>query len=69
MYPLLSLSYRNPIHSKRPAFSEISTILNQSNNALLEWAREECPQAGDLGGELSESKNLYEDLQNTYLLK
>lgn len=60
----LYLSYRNPIHSKRPAFSEISAILNVSKNVLLE----ECPQAGDLGGELSESKNLHEDLQNTYLL-
>ena len=60
-----SCPYRNPTHSERPSFSKISETLNMSRDTLLEWTRD--GGTSELGGELYEAKNLYRDLQNTYL--
>lgn len=61
-------NYRNPIHSQRPRFSEISASLNSPNSTLLQWTREDhSVHAGELGGQLEEAHLLYEDLQSTYL--
>lgn len=62
---------RNPVHSKRPPFSKISTLLNTSRNILPQWSGEDylsnvVPKASELGAPLTEAEVLYDDLQNTY---
>ena len=64
---------RNPLHAKRPKFSKISSTLAVSSKEILELQSEARHRTGAgqivLGGQLSEAKNLYLDLQNTYLQK
>ena len=69
---LLELHFnpRNPVHSKRPSFSDIAVYLNSSNQLMLQWVEEpnlEFPKMGDLGAPLSEAGSLYKDLQNVYV--
>ncbi len=43
--------------------------MSSSNNKLLQWAgkgSEESSRAMELGASLSEGRELYKDLQNTY---
>ena len=65
----LNVMHRNPVHSKRPPFSEIGLYLSKSNDHLLQWVEEEdmmSSRAGELGAPLSEAESLYKDLQSVY---
>ena len=58
---------RNPIHSQRPHFSDISSMLSASNSTLLQWTGDDNRVCGKLGGQLYKTHLLYEDLQRSYL--
>ena len=67
MHPPLHALHRNPTHSQRPPFSEISATLNGSSSTLLLWTGDDRSVVGELGDQLSEAQFLYQELQNTYL--
>ena len=62
--------YRNAEKSARPQFREIVETLSQPESLLLripEEVSEGHPQASVLGAPLEAGRNLYTELQNTYM--
>ena len=64
------VAYRNPDKSARPQFREIVQTLSQSEDELLfvpEGVTRAHPQASVLGAPLEAGRDLYTQLQNTYM--
>ena len=64
------LTCRNPVARERPSFHDITLLLDQNEAVVLEIPQEDLsshPKAGELGASLEAGKNLYSELQNTYL--
>ena len=60
---------RHPTHQQRPSFDKIVNYLKQPEDKLLYWADKDIitgHRANVLGAPISESKELYVDLQHTY---
>lgn len=61
---------RHPQAHLRPDFSDVRAALRQSQTNVLEWASEdidEDPLSLHLGAPLIHGKNLFMDLQSTYI--
>ena len=61
---------RHPEASSRPSFSHLLRALSQPETELLSWSEEDIrvhPQAAMLGTPLEAGKDLYIELQNTYI--
>ena len=70
MLLLLYLYYRNPDKSSRPDFAELVHTLSSPVTDLLSWSEEDMrvhPQAAVLGAPLEAGKDLYPELQGTYM--
>ena len=66
----INILTRHPTASERPSTSELLKELTKKESSLLQWREEDSqchPQASLLGAELSAGKDLYTELQNTYL--
>ena len=67
---LYFLALRNVDKSSRPQFTDIVHTLSQSEDQLLyipEVVTRDHPQAAILGAPLEAGRNLYTQLQNTYM--
>ena len=66
----LHLQFRHPETSSRPRFSQLLQALSSTITDLLSWSEEDMrvhPQAAVLGASLEAGKDLYPELQGTYL--
>ena len=64
------LTCRNPVARERPSFHDIMLLLDQNKPVVLEIPQEDLashPKAGELGASLEAGKNMYSELQHTYL--
>ena len=70
VYTIYAFSFfRHPVSSERPRFAEVCTFLNSTDEVLLNWSSADKAagqRVTELGAPLSESVNLYPDLQNMY---
>lgn len=61
---------RHPQAHLRPDFSDVRAALRQSQTSVLQWANEdmnEDPLSLNLGAPLIHGKDLFMDLQSTYI--
>ena len=64
------LHYRNADKPSRPDFAELVHALSSPVTDLLSWSEEDMrvhPQAAVLGAPLEAGKDLYPELQGTYM--
>ena len=64
------LQFRHPETSSRPTFTQLLQALSSTITKLLSWSEEDMrvhPQAAVLGAPLEAGKDLYPELQGTYL--
>jgi len=62
--------FRNADKSSRPDFAEVVQALSSPVTDLLSWSEEDLrvhPQAAVLGAPLEAGKDLYPELQGTYM--
>ena len=62
-------SCRHPEASSRPTFADLQQVLSDTDN-LLSWSKEDTkvhPQAVVLGAPLDTGKDLYPEVQLTYM--
>ena len=62
--------FRNADKSSRPDFAELVHALSSPATDLLSWSEEDMrvhPQAAVLGAPLEAGKDLYHELQRTYM--
>ena len=68
---LLYTYYRHRDHSHRPAFSQLVELLSRTDFELFAWNDEDLidcdPQVKVIGAPLDVAKNLYPELQRSYL--
>ena len=68
--PCIVIIYRHPDSTQRPSFKNIESELNQDTADILSWTvkdRTVHPQVSLLAEELDIARELYKDLQNTYV--
>ena len=68
---LVILCPRHPEKSGRPTFPALHKTLSQDSRALLPWSVEDHkthPQATVLGAALEAGKDLYTDIQDSYIM-
>lgn len=65
------LAYRNPNTENRPNFCDITQLLQRSDFHILKWSADDINLYGKeirtIGCPLQLSKELYQELQNTYV--
>lgn len=67
----LTFHCRNPVYNDRPTFAAIFDLLNAPDETLLKWSEEDksvSDRAAELGAPLTESSELYRELQLIYKL-
>ena len=68
---MLIKTYRNADKPSRPDFDELVRALSSPVTDLLSWSEEDVrvhPQAAVLGAPLKAGKDLYPELQGTYMI-